>query len=142
MEAMCGKAGPVEPTVILIEDDVAIAELIAYILEDRGMVVHCADNASRGLALANEFRPDLIVTDLHMPGLNGIDVLMATRREERLRGTPVMIITGDLRPEMRHDCMALGARTYLTKPFDGDQLLRYVWDTLSSTEGDAAPRAG
>lgn len=121
---------PVDPTIVLIEDDLAIAELIAFILEERGMHVHFADNASRGLALAAAQHPHLIVTDLHMPGLNGIDVILATRREEKLRGIPVMVITADQRREMMQDCMALGARTYLVKPFDGDQLLTHVEKAL------------
>jgi DNA-binding response OmpR family regulator len=121
---------PPGATIVLIEDDQAIAELMAYVLEAHGLHVHLTESASRGLAVASSVHPDLIVTDLHMPGLNGIDVLLATRRERDLKGIPVMIITADQRQEVRQECLALGARTYLTKPFDGDELLSYVGRAL------------
>jgi DNA-binding response OmpR family regulator len=121
------------PTIVLIEDDEVIAELIAELLEENGASVHVAHNAKWGLLLAADHRPHLIITDLHMAGLSGMDVLQATKRVEALQGTPVMIITADQRSEMRDNCVALGARTYLTKPFEGDHLLFHVRDALRNT---------
>ena len=118
-------------TILLIEDDEAIRENTAELLELAGFAVLTADNGQRGVELALATKPDLVVCDIMMPVLDGYGVLQIFNQNARLAGVPFIFLTANTeRTDQRHG-MALGADDYLTKPFVKAELLSAVQGRLS-----------
>lgn len=105
--------------VMLVEDDPDIAVIAEIALKDIGGLefVHFASGAS-ALAGALEADPDLIILDYRMPEMNGVEVLEALRRDEQLRGIPVLFMTASLMPKHVDMLIEHGALAVLSKPFD------------------------
>jgi CheY-like chemotaxis protein len=83
-----------------------------------------------GLDLAREYRPDLILLDLHLPDLPGSEVLRLLRQDARTRDIPVVVLSAEAHAGQMQRLIAEGARDYLTKPFDLGKLLA-VLDTAN-----------
>jgi DNA-binding response OmpR family regulator len=110
------------PLVLVAEDDEDILELVAFDLEDEGYEVLTARDGEAAVALALERRPDLILLDVAMPGLDGYEVTRRLRAEEATRSTPVVLLTA--RAQVRDVILGFeaGANDYVTKPFRPDEL--------------------
>ena len=112
--------------VLLIEDDLDITELIAYNLQKAGFKVHTADNANDGLIILDEVACDIILLDLMLPGLKGMDFLKIIRSKENTANIPVIIISAK---NAEHDIISglnTGADDYLPKPFSMEMLTAKV----------------
>jgi CheY-like chemotaxis protein len=110
---------------ILVADDHALTrETVAKMLRDEGYDVVLATDGQEALALLSTYHPDLVLTDLSMPRLSGIDVLTSVKRLAPT--TPVIIFTADARPEVEREARQRGAQDYLHKPFDFDDLLQRI----------------
>ncbi|MET4075923.1 response regulator [Hymenobacter sp. UYCo722] len=121
-------------TILLIEDDQAIRENTAELLELAGFSVLTADNGQRGVEQALATKPDLVVCDIMMPVLDGYGVLQIFNQNARLAGVPFIFLTAKTeRTDLRHG-MALGADDYLTKPFDRAELLSAITGRLNRFE--------
>jgi signal transduction histidine kinase/DNA-binding response OmpR family regulator len=107
-------------TVLVIDDDPAVHDLMARSLGKAGFRVARARNGSDGLALARELRPDAITLDVMMPGMDGWAVLAALKADAELAAIPVIMLTI---VEERQRGYALGATDYLTKPIDRGRLM-------------------
>lgn len=106
--------------VLVVEDDPAIVALLEWILgEEGGMrVLSTADPREAG-RIAAEFRPDLVVLDLHLPGGSGFEVMAELRASGSADAfLPILVLTGDLTPEARARALSSGAHDFLHKPFD------------------------
>jgi CheY-like chemotaxis protein len=102
---------------ILVADDTANGrELVKAVLSNSGYEVLEACDGAEALALARELRPDLIILDLHMPGLDGFGVVQALRRDERFASTPVMALTASAMMGDKERALAIGFTGYITKP--------------------------
>jgi DNA-binding response OmpR family regulator len=110
------------PLVLVAEDDEDILELVVFDLEDEGYEVLTARDGEAAVALALERRPDLILLDVAMPGLDGYEVTRRLRADEATRGTPVVLLTA--RAQVRDVILGFeaGANDYVTKPFRPDEL--------------------
>jgi len=84
-----------------------------------------------GVELARQHRPDLILLDLHLPDLDGPDVLKRLREDELTREIPVIIVSADATPDVQRRLLAAGAARYLTKPLDLDTVVDTVHETLA-----------
>jgi signal transduction histidine kinase/CheY-like chemotaxis protein len=116
-----------ERRLLYIEDTVANVKLIEEILESRPSVkLLPAGMGLLGLELAAEHRPDLILLDLHLPDINGDEVLGRLREDERTRDIPVVILSADATERSRAPLLEDGARDYLTKPIGVRDLLEVV----------------
>ena len=116
--------------ILVIEDEAAIRTNISLMLKGEGYTVSGAENGRRGVELAREFLPDLVLCDVMMPELDGFGVLDALRAEARFADLPFLFLTAlDDRASMRRG-MNLGADDYLTKPFTRDDLLEAVTSRL------------
>ncbi|SEI54474.1 cAMP-binding domain of CRP or a regulatory subunit of cAMP-dependent protein kinases [Dyadobacter sp. SG02] len=112
--------------ILLIEDHAEIRENMAEIMEMANYTVLTADNGKSGIALALEQIPDLIICDITMPELDGYGVLHLVQKNTTLRNVPFIFLTArSERAEIRKG-MDLGADDYITKPFDGSELLNAV----------------
>jgi len=118
-------------TILLIEDDVAIRENTAELLELAGYAVLTAENGQLGVAQALATPPDLVVCDIMMPVLDGYGVLQIFNQHAQLAGVPFVFLTAKTeRLDLRRG-MALGADDYLTKPFDKAELLGAIAGRLN-----------
>lgn len=110
------------PLALVVEDNADMREFVAECLSPSFAVVPAADGL-QGLARARETRPDLVVTDLVMPGMDGLTLLKALRADEPLRAVPVILLTARGTEAARLAGLAAGADDYLVKPFSAAELL-------------------
>jgi two-component system, cell cycle response regulator len=114
-------------TILVCDDDPSLRELVRAVLGPRYRFVEAADG-TEALEIARELRPDLIVLDIMLPGLSGIEVLDVLRAEEGLRDTKVVVITAWSHAEI--DAQVAGADRFVSKPFDPDDLSSAVEELL------------
>jgi len=127
--------------ILLVEDDLDQAHLVKFLLEDRGnYVVTLAQDGVRGVQLATDHRWDLVITDLNLPGIDGIAVLEASlgRHPE----TPVLAVTGYTGPEYADQALHKGASHVLIKPLQPDELHAKVDALISPVRTPASSSAG
>jgi len=115
-------------TILIGDDDPSLRELIRAVLGPRYRFVEAADGREV-LAVARDLRPDLIVLDVMMPGLSGIEVLDELRSDAELSTTPVVVITAWSHAEV--DAWTAGADRFVSKPFDPDDLSTAVEELLA-----------
>jgi CheY-like chemotaxis protein len=114
-------------TILVCDDDPNLRELVRAVLGSRYDFVEAEDGAE-ALALAAEERPDLIVLDVMLPGLSGIEVLEELRTTDALKEIPVVVITAWSHAEI--DAQVAGADRFVSKPFDPDELSAAVAELL------------
>jgi DNA-binding response OmpR family regulator len=126
--------------VLVVEDDRYIRELMAMELEHRGLEVLCVPDGPSGLEAAGRFRPDIVVLDVMLPGLDGVGVLKRLRTSGSR--VPVVMLTARDAPTDKIHSLDLGADDYLTKPFHVEELLARMRAVLRRTEGEEVLRVG
>lgn len=120
-----------EPTTILVvEDEERIRAVLKYNLELDGFKVYLAQDGQAGLDLANEKRPDLILLDWMMPGLDGLQVLSKLKNDERTKSIPVFMLTAKSMMAEVGRALYEGADDYITKPFDVVELGQILKEKL------------
>jgi DNA-binding response OmpR family regulator len=102
--------------VLLVDDDDRVSELLSRFLSDLAYEVERLEDGETALQALREDPPDLLVLDIYLPKLGGLDLLHAMRMEGI--STPVITMSGLPDQQMARDCLALGAADFLTKPFD------------------------
>jgi len=107
-----------KPAVLVIDDDEANRQILERLLMKKSMDPLMAEDGKNGLALAREKHPDLVLLDIFMPGEDGFHVLQQFMEDPMLRNIPVIIFTLLEREESRKKALEMGARDYITKPFD------------------------
>jgi CheY-like chemotaxis protein len=113
-------------TILIVEDNNIIRDQIVAILEMSGYTAMAAANGSDGLRLACQSRPALIISDVAMPELNGLDMLRNIRQNPEFDHTPVVLLSAMIATEDIRKGLELGASDYLTKPFRITDLLQVV----------------
>lgn len=113
-------------TVLVVDDNPDLRFYVSGILRDSGFAVLLARNGEEGFAVAKNRRPDLIVTDLMMPLVSGLDLIRMIRENEELKGTPVILLTAKADEDTRIEGVERGADAYLSKPFNDRELLAEV----------------
>jgi two-component system alkaline phosphatase synthesis response regulator PhoP len=110
------------PLVLVAEDDEDILEMVVFDLQDEGYEVLTARDGDAAISLALERRPDLVLLDVAMPGLDGYEVTRRLRAEKSTSGTPVVLLTA--RAQVRDVILGFeaGANDYVTKPFRPEEL--------------------
>lgn len=106
---------PPQPRVLMVEDHPDIADLYQLKLQLEGYRVAVASDGAAGLSLARSLLPDLILLDIHMPHLDGLQVLAALREDATTDDMPVVICSEDDDPQLIKEAQRLGAVAYLVK---------------------------
>ncbi|TSK08530.1 MAG: response regulator transcription factor [Geobacter sp.] len=123
------------PTVLVIEDERDLAELVAFHLEKEGYSCVIAEDGSLGLAEARRLRPDLILLDLMLPGMMGTEVCRILKGAEHTAGIPIIMLTAKGEEIDRVVGFEMGADDYVVKPFSTRELMLRVRAVLRrSTE--------
>ena len=107
------------PTVLVVDDDPAIQRLIEVTFELEGFAVLLAHDGAEGIKAARAQRPDLVITDLLMPGVSGPDVVAALRGDGATEGIPIIVLS----TTAQANDLATGADDHVTKPFEPSDLV-------------------
>lgn len=126
-------------TLLVIEDDPDIVELLRYNLEREGYRVLVATDGERGLADAAKHQPELVLLDLMLPGLDGLEVCRRLRAQEGTRDTPVLMLTAKSEEADVVIGLEMGADDYLAKPFSPRELLARVRALLRRAQRPEEP---
>lgn len=118
-------------TVLVIDDEDYVADMLASALEIEGYTVHLAYNGRDGLALAQTLRVDLVIIDIMMPYMNGITLIDELRQLDHTLHVPIILISAGARPRQQTP----GVR-FLPKPFDLNNMLDLIQTTLASSGVD------
>jgi two-component system response regulator RpaA len=127
------------PRILVVDDDVAISELVAVNLEMAGYEVIQSEDGIKGQALALQMQPDQIMLDLMLPKVDGFTVCQRLRRDERTADIPVIMLTALGQTKDKVEGFNSGADDYLTKPFEVEEMLARVRALLRRT--DRIPQA-
>ena len=120
--------------VLVVDDDLALSEMLGIVLRNEGLeVVHCA-NGSAAMALFRESRPDIVLLDVMLPGIDGIEVCRRIRAES---GIPIVMLTAMGEEADRIAGLELGADEYLAKPFNPRELLARIRAVLRRADAPA-----
>ena len=133
---MCDVPQDGPASIFIVDDDEAVRDSVRVLLEARGFEAFAFESAAMVLAALERRRPTCLVLDLHMPGVNGLELLKTLRaRDIRL---PTVMITGRIDQVSRRAARDAGAATVLAKPFADDEL----FDAIRAARRDAAAGAG
>jgi CheY-like chemotaxis protein len=115
--------------ILVVDDEQISREGVAEVLTDDGYEVAVAADGHEAITLLSSFQPDLVLTDLQMPRLNGIGVLGHVKHVSPT--TPVIIFTAHVLIDAQREAQRLGAQDFLNKPLDFDELLKRVAKALT-----------
>jgi two-component system phosphate regulon response regulator PhoB len=117
---------PSSQTILLVEDEVAIREMIARALERAGFNVVEAGESTQAEAMVKEFSPDVILLDWMLPGISGIDIARRLKRREETREIPIIMLTARCEENDRLTGFDVGVDDYVGKPFSVRELMARV----------------
>jgi two-component system, chemotaxis family, chemotaxis protein CheY len=112
--------------ILSVEDSPSMSHLVRDALEAGGYQVLQAFNGAQGLVKAKEHKADMVITDLNMPVMNGMDLIQELRKLPAYQTTPIVFLTTQTDHALKQKARNLGATGWLTKPFLSDQLLQIV----------------
>jgi CheY-like chemotaxis protein len=119
--------------ILVVEDNYDSRELLHYLLTSKGFNVATAGDGTEGFYMTRVVKPDLVITDLTMPFMDGVELTLNIRSEPELSGTPIVVYTSygieDARPAMK-----AGANFIFYKPVDFERMIEYIND-LSKEPG-------
>jgi len=120
---MGGRFQPMKFKVLIVEDSKASRELIAATVESiSGLEAIATSSGFEALKLLPRHRFDLIITDINMPDINGLELINFVKKNPNYRDTPLFVVTTEGREQDREKGLALGAAEYLVKPITGESL--------------------
>jgi two-component system chemotaxis response regulator CheY len=114
------------PKIILaVDDSLTIRELINFVLSNAGFKVELAEDGVHGLEQLARIKPDVIITDVNMPRMDGLSFIEKAR-ESLARATPILVLTTESEPALKARAKAAGATGWIVKPFNPVQLVEAV----------------
>ena len=125
--------------VLIIEDNPANMTLWMFLLESVGHVVLSAIDAEAGLALARDQHPDLILMDMQLPGMDGLEATRLLKQDEATRAIPVIALTALAMKGDEERIRAIGCDGYIAKPMHYPDFLAAVAEQLARTAGSGVP---
>lgn len=107
--------------ILVVDDSSSNILLLQNFLEDEGFDIQVANSGKEAIKKADDFIPDLILLDLMMPGINGLDVMNSISKD-----IPVIMISANKDPKLVNDAKANGIKSYIQKPIDFDEILNEI----------------
>lgn len=118
-------------SILAVDDSPSIRSLVTYVLEQAGFNVVMADDGEEALAYAQKNTVDLVLTDINMPKLDGIDLIKGLRALPHYKFVPMLVLTTESDAKMKMKGKAAGATGWIVKPFDPDQLVSTINKVLT-----------
>lgn len=113
-------------TVLTVDDSRMMREMLLMVLQGAGFNVVQAEDGAEGLEALASAQPDVIITDINMPKLDGYGFIEGVRRDERYRATPILVLSTESSAEKKSRAREAGATGWIVKPFQADTLLDVV----------------
>ena len=132
------KSGPAGKTILIVDDEFGVLEVLEFILSDAGFTVVSAINGQDALARLEETTPDLAIVDFMMPILDGSGVIKAIRSDQRLRDIPIILASALPEKTIRERCD--GYTTFLRKPYKTEQLMEEISRLLDHSTNKSRPK--
>ncbi|UZQ54461.1 response regulator transcription factor [Trichothermofontia sichuanensis B231] len=123
--------------ILLVDDEPGLREAVQAYLEDSGFTVRVASDAREGWQILTQYLPDLVITDIMMPQVNGYEFLKQMRDDPRFKALPVVFLTAMGMTKDRIQGYQSGCDAYLSKPFDPDELVAIVENLLERRAASA-----
>ena len=117
-------------TVLTVDDSRAMRDMLRHSLAAAGFRVLQAEDGLHGLEVLESETPDVIVTDINMPRMDGFGFIEAVRRDDAHRALPVLVLTTEVDVDKKNRARAAGATGWIVKPFDPDKLLLTITKVL------------
>lgn len=124
--------------ILLADDSITIRKVVGIIFGGDDYSLTMVDNGTAAIEKALEIRPDVLLIDVIMPGMNGYEVCEAVRREPLLAATPILLLTGSFDPFDEDKARKCGANDHIVKPFEAQQLVNKVQELLAQAGESAA----
>jgi len=123
-------------TVLIVEDVQDISKILSLRLDMYGYSYVLASNGREGLARMREEKPDLVLLDIRMPDFNGFDLLNVMLADDEICHIPVIMCTASAEADTEARCLEMGAKFYITKPFDHVYLRTCIDSCIGPPEGE------
>lgn len=123
-----------EKTILITDDSSIVLDINSFALKSGGYKTLICNNGQEALETILQHNVDLIITDIHMPGMDGITMVKEIRKIKKYKETPIIIITTDREAQLKKKGFDAGANLYIVKPFDSDELLMNVKMLLGNNE--------
>ncbi len=127
--------------ILVVDDEPDVTELVAYNLKAKGFHVETLNDATASISKARNFHPDLIILDIMMPHLSGIQICRILRNDNKLARIPIIFLTAKAEPQDRIEGLESGADDYLSKPFSPKELVLRVESILRRVSAPLLPTA-
>ena len=121
-------------TLLLADDSQVIHGLVERGLADQDIILIASRDGSDAIEIARSLRPDIVLADVNLPGINGYEVCEALKQSPELRGVPIVLMTGAFDPYDPVKARAVGADDHITKPFEADILVECLRTQLSESD--------
>ncbi len=113
-------------TILIVDDSYSIRESIGFLLSDSGFNVLKANDGQHALSFLDGRKIDLIVTDLHMPVMNGIELIINVRKTKDYARIPILLLTTETLKQKKLEAKSAGATGWLNKPFEKQKLFNVI----------------
>lgn len=113
-------------TVLTVDDSKSIRDMVAFTLQGAGYTVIAAEHGQDGLSKLGAAKVDMIITDLNMPVMNGLDFIRAVRKTPKGAGVPIVMLTTESDPAKKAEGKEAGATGWINKPFDAEKLVAVI----------------
>lgn len=113
-------------TILAVDNSRTMRDLLRVALAPRGFEVHLATDGEHALDVLSSLNPDVIITDINMPRLDGFGLIANLRARDDTRRTPIIVLTTESAPDLRERARAAGASGWIVKPFDETKLVAAV----------------
>lgn len=117
-------------TVLVVDDSLSIREAVSYTLQAEGFAVIKADNGKNALKNLTGNAVDLIITDLHMPEMDGIELTKEIRKLNEFSHTPILLLTTESQVSKKMEAKQAGATGWIVKPFESERLIAVIKKVL------------
>ncbi len=118
-------------TILIVDDSATMRQMVAFTLTSAGHDVVQAEDANQALLSIQKTVPDLVITDLNMPGINGLDLVRALRKIASTQNKPILVLTTEADAQIKAEGRQAGATGWIVKPFDPQALLKVLPRVLS-----------
>ncbi|MDH5660289.1 MAG: EAL domain-containing protein [Gammaproteobacteria bacterium] len=120
--------------VLLIEDDVDLAERYKIVLQHAGITTQIVTQPMKTIQAIHDFIPDVLLMDMNMPEVNGLELASVIRQEQQLVGLPIVFVTAESHPEIRGRAMKIGGDEFITKPVSDKALVEVVHRSIKKSK--------
>lgn len=120
--------------ILIVDDDHETVKVMQIYFSRSGMIAKTAESGRGALKSVEKFQPDLMILDIRMPRVDGVEVCKTIRYKKGDRELPIIAVTGYHSEQKKNEILQAGANLYLTKPLDMGQLLKQVKELISARE--------